>query len=104
MKRKIKNLVPYILIVLAIILLGIVISVIFQFTFRGQVIDLSDPEAPFEEKKYELVNETDMSSDEIVDFILAKRKEIMEFFNLIRYYNISDIEPLYTKEEVYGFN
>ncbi len=99
MKRKIKNLVPYILIVLAIILLGIVISVIFQFTFRGQVIDLSDPEAPFEEKKYELVNETDMSSDEIVDFILAKRKEIMEFFNLIRYYNISDIEPLYTKED-----
>ena len=99
MKRKIKKLIPYILIVLAITLLGIVISIVLQFTFKGQVIDLSDPETPFEEKTYELVNESDMTEEEITNLIIDKRKEIMNYFSVIRYYNISDIDSFYTESD-----
>ncbi len=99
MKRNLKKLIPYILIVLAIILLGIVISIVLQFTFRGEVIDLSDPETPYEEKTYHLDNESDMSEDEIVSLINSKRDEMMAFFDPIKYYNLTDIDPSFSAED-----
>ena len=99
MKRNIKKLIPYILIVLAIILLGIVISIVLQFTFRGEVIDLSDPETPYEEKTYHLDNESDMSEDEIVSLINSKRDEMMAFFDPIKYYNLTDVDPSFSAED-----
>ena len=99
MKAKIKKIIPYILLVLAIIILGIVISVVLQFNFKGENVDLRDPGKPVEEKTYNLVNESLMSEEEISNIVENKRNEIINFFDPIKYYNLSDIEPSYSSED-----
>ena len=99
MKKKFKKLIPYILIVLAIILLGIAISVVLQFTFKGEKLNLDDPENPVEEKVYTLDNQSSMNEDELDYLINHKRDDMMNFFDPIRYYNISDIDETYTEED-----
>ena len=99
MKAKFKKILPYILIVLAVILLGIVISVVLQFNFKGENIDLREPSKTEGEKQYNLVNESTMNEDEINNIIESKRDDIIGFFNPIRYYNISDIDPSFNKDD-----
>ncbi len=99
MKAKIKKIIPYILILLAVIILGFVVSVILQFNFKGENIDLREPEKPVEEKKYNFVNESLLEEDDIKKIIESKRDDIISFFNPIPYYNISDIDSSFTKED-----
>ena len=99
MKAKFKKLLPYILIILAVIILGIVISVILQFNFRGENIDLRDPEKPVEEKTYNFINNSSLNEEEIKKIIESKRTDIISFFDPIPYYNLSDIDSSFTKED-----
>ncbi len=99
MKVKIKKIIPYILLVLAIIILGIVISVVLQFNSRGENIDLREPGKPIEEKTYNLVNDSLMTEEEINNIIETKRNDLISFFDPIKYYNLSDIEPSYSSED-----
>ena len=96
MKAKIKKIIPSILLVLAIIILGIVISVVLQFNFKGENIDLRDPGKPIEEKTYNLVNESLMTEEEINNIIESKRNDLIDFFDPIEYYKISDIDSSFT--------
>ena len=99
MKTKLKKIVPYILIVLAVILLGIVISVVLQFTFKGEVISMEEPEPPISEQKYTLVNESKMDEQDITDLVVNMRDDMVNYLNPIRYYTITDIEPSYSEED-----
>lgn len=99
MKSKLKKLVPYILIVFVVILLGIVISVILQFTFKGEVVDFEEPESPISEKKYTLINDSKMKEEDITDLVVNVRDDMVNYLNPIRYYTITDIEPSYSDED-----
>lgn len=99
MKAKLKKLLPFILIFLAVILLGVVISVVLQFKFKGEVINIDDPNKPVEENKYTLVNESEMEEEEITTLIVNMRDSMAEYFNPIKYYIISDVDPSYSEED-----
>ncbi len=99
MKKKFKKLLPYILIVIAVLLLGIVISVVLQFNFKGEKYNLDDPNKPVEEKTYSLDNQSSMSEDEIDYLINNKRDDMMNFFEPIRYYRLSDIDSNASEED-----
>ena len=99
MKAKFKKIVPYILIILAVILLGIVVSVVLQFSFKGEVIDLNDPISPVEEEKYDFVNESEMNEEEITDLISNMREQLINNLNPIHYYNLIEVDPSSSEED-----
>ena len=99
MKAKLKKLVPYILIILAVILLGIVVAVVLQFNKKGENIDLRDPVKPVEEKTYNFVNNSSLDEIEIMNIIESRRDDIIGYFDPIKYYKLTDVEPSFTEDD-----
>ena len=98
MKKAFKKILPYLLIVLAIILLGIAITVVLQFNFKKEKLQLDDPNNPVE-KNYNLDNQSDMSDDEIEQLVNYQRDDLMNFFDPIKYYKISEIDETYDEKD-----
>ena len=64
MKEKIKKIMPYILIVIAVSLLTTVLVMSLQFYYQGQNIQ---EEQPQEMPNYELINESNLTEDDIMN-------------------------------------
>ena len=71
MKRKLKKLVPYILIIIGVALLGVVLAGVLQFTYKDEMPDdPSDPEPQVQEpiiKTYNFTNESNMTKEQVID-------------------------------------
>lgn len=89
MKTFVKNIVFPIIVT---VLLGTVLLMSMQFAKQSEKIDLTDntqKEEPSTEQK--LINESTMSSEEIIDLLTKKRTDFQTFLNEMQYFELEEL-------------